>query len=132
MATRADDIVEAIRAVRDEAGSFALVAELDEVIVGHVQFSWASVGDSPLVILGPVGVLPDHQRRGIGSKLIRRGLEEAQGRGEPAVILLGDPRFLSTIRVPGRLDLRPTQPPGRRSTERFRDPGGAVHDRSAG
>jgi len=89
----ADDIVEAIRAVRDEAGSFALVAELDEVIVGHVQFSRAWVGDSPLVILGPVGVLPDQQRLGIGSKLIRRGLEEAQGRGEPAVILLGDPRF---------------------------------------
>jgi putative acetyltransferase len=63
------------------------------VIVGHVQFSRAWVGDSPLVILGPVAVLSDHQRRGIGSKLIRRSLEEAQGRGEPAVILLGDPRF---------------------------------------
>lgn len=89
----ADDIVEAIRTVRDEAGSFALVAKLDEVIVGHVQFSRAWIGDSPLVILGPVGVLPDYQRRGIGSKLIRQGLEAAAARAEPAVILLGDPRF---------------------------------------
>ena len=37
----ADDIVEAIRSVRDEEGSFALVAELDGLIVGHVQFSRA-------------------------------------------------------------------------------------------
>jgi putative acetyltransferase len=89
----ADDIVEAIRAVRDEEGSFALVAEFDGAIVGHVQFSRAWIGDSPIVILGPVGVLPDHQRRGIGSELIRRGLKGAQGRGEPAVVLLGDPSF---------------------------------------
>lgn len=89
----ADDIVEAIQAVRDEAGSFALVAELDGVIVGHVQFSRAWIGESPLVILGPVGVLPVFQQRGIGSTLIRSGLEEAARRGEPGVVLLGDPRF---------------------------------------
>jgi predicted N-acetyltransferase YhbS len=88
-----DDIVEAIRAVRDEEGSFALIAEHDGVIVGHVQFSRAWIGDSPLVVLGPMGVRPDYQGRGIGSELIRRGLNEAHGRGEPAVVLLGDPNF---------------------------------------
>ena len=50
-----EDIVEAIRAVRDEEGSFGLVAELDGVIVGHVQFSRAWIGDSHLVVLGPMG-----------------------------------------------------------------------------
>ncbi len=89
----ADDIVEAIRSIRDEEGSFALIAQLDGEIVGHVQFSRAWVGDDSLVVLGPVGVLPDHQRRGIGSELIRRGLDEARGRGEPAVLLLGNPTF---------------------------------------
>lgn len=88
-----DDIVEAIRAVRDDEGSFALVAERDGWIVGHVQFSRAWIGDSPLVVLGPMGVRPDYQGRGIGSELIRRGLNEAHGRGEPAVVLLGDPNF---------------------------------------
>ena len=42
-----EDIVEAIRAVRDEEGSFALVAERDGWIVGHVQFSRAWIGDNP-------------------------------------------------------------------------------------
>jgi predicted N-acetyltransferase YhbS len=88
-----EDIVEAIRAVRDEEGSFALVAERDGVIVGHVQFSRAWIGDSPLVVLGPMGVRPDYQGRGIGSELIRCGLNEAHGREEPAVVLLGDPNF---------------------------------------
>jgi putative acetyltransferase len=40
-----------------------------------------------------MGVRPDYQGRGIGSELIYCGLDEARGRGEPAVILLGDPNF---------------------------------------
>jgi putative acetyltransferase len=80
-------------AVRDEAGSFALVAEEEGAIVGHVQFSRAWVGETAVLALGPVGVLPDRQGRGIGSELILAGLEEARARREAAVILLGDPAF---------------------------------------
>ena len=83
--------------VRDLEGSFALVAEKDGQIVGHVQLSRAWVGETPVIALGPIGVRPDRQGRGIGSRLVRSGLEEAAGRAEPAVILLGDrawyPRF---------------------------------------
>jgi putative acetyltransferase len=82
-----------VEAVRDEDGSFALVAEEDGAIVGHVQFSRAWIGETAVLALGPVGVLPDRQGRGIGSNLIRGGLEEARSRGETAVILLGDPEF---------------------------------------
>jgi putative acetyltransferase len=89
----ADDIVTAIRTIREEPDSFALVAELDGEVVGHAQFSRAWVGESPVALLGPIGVDPDHQRRGIGSALVRAGLEEAGRRGEPAVILLGDPAY---------------------------------------
>jgi putative acetyltransferase len=80
-------------AVRDAEGSFALVAEEDGALVGHVQFSRAWIGDTAVVALGPVGVLPDRQRHGIGSQLIRAGVREARSRGEDAVILLGDPAF---------------------------------------
>ena len=79
--------------VRDLEGAFALVAEDGGEIVGHVQFSRAWVGELPVVALGPIGVSPDRQRRGIGSALIVEGLEEARRRGEPAVILLGSPDF---------------------------------------
>jgi putative acetyltransferase len=89
----ADDIVAAIETLREEEGSFALVAEQEAEVVGHVQFSRAWVGESPVVLLGPVGVRPDSQGRGAGSSLIRAGLEEARRRGETAVILLGDPNF---------------------------------------
>ena len=80
-----------VEAVRDEAGSFALVAEFDGDIVGHVQMSRARVGETDVLALGPIGVLPDRQRRGIGSSLVRAALDEAGRRGESAVILLGDP-----------------------------------------
>jgi len=82
-----------VEAVRDEEESFALVAEEDGAVVGHVQFSRAWIGETALLALGPVGVVPDRQGRGIGSELILAGVEEARSRGEAAVILLGDPAF---------------------------------------
>jgi len=82
-----------VETIGDEEGSFAPVAEEGDEIVGHVQFSRARVGDSAVTALGPVGVRPDRQGRGIGSGLIRAGLEEADRRGEVAAILIGDPTF---------------------------------------
>jgi putative acetyltransferase len=82
-----------VEAVRDEAGSFALVAEEDGEVIGHVQFSRVRIGQDRVVALGPIGVLPDRQRRGVGSALIRAGLDRARELGEPAVVLLGDPSF---------------------------------------
>jgi putative acetyltransferase len=82
-----------VEAVRDEEGSFALVADDDGAIVGHVQFSRAWIGETAVVALGPVGVVPARQGQGVGSELIRGGLGEARSRGEAAVILLGDPAF---------------------------------------
>ena len=91
----ADDIAAAVETMPKDEGSFALVAEQDGEVVGHIQFSRAWVGDYPVVLLGPIGVRPDRQRNGIGSALIHSGLAEARARGERAVILLGDPNFYS-------------------------------------
>jgi len=82
-----------VEAVRDLEGSFALVAEEEGRIVGHIQFSRGRIGETPVLALGPVGVLPGRQGHGVGSALIRTGLEEAKTRGEVAVILLGSPIF---------------------------------------
>jgi predicted N-acetyltransferase YhbS len=89
----ANDIGAIVERVRDEDGSFALVAQEHGDILGHVQFSRGWVGETPVVTLGPVGVVPERQNRGIGSTLIRTGLEEARRRGEIAAIVLGDPRY---------------------------------------
>jgi predicted N-acetyltransferase YhbS len=88
-----DEEVAIVEAVRDEEGSFALVAEDDGAIVGHVQLSRAGLGEVDVVALGPIGVVPERQGEGIGSALIRAALEEARSRGEPAVILLGSQSF---------------------------------------
>ncbi len=82
-----------VEAVRDLVGSFAFVAEDDGEIVGHVQMSRAWVGETEVLALGPIGVIPDRQRRGIGSALLRAALAEAARRGEVAAILLGDPAY---------------------------------------
>ena len=55
-------------AVRDEDGSFALVAEEDGRLVGHVQLSRAWVGSTAILALGPIGVLPERQGQGIGRR----------------------------------------------------------------
>jgi putative acetyltransferase len=80
-------------AIRDEGGSFALVAEEDGRLVGHVQLSRAWVGSTAILALGPIGVLPERQGQGIGRALIEAAVEEARSRGEAAMILLGDPRL---------------------------------------
>jgi putative acetyltransferase len=80
-----------VAAVRDEPGSFALVAEERGRVVGHVQLSRAWVGRDAVLALGPIAVVPDRQGRGIGRALMEAAAEEARERHAIAVILLGDP-----------------------------------------
>jgi putative acetyltransferase len=96
-AFRQGDEPEIVVSVRDEEGSFALVAEEYGALVGHVQLSRAWVGESAVLALGPIGVEPDHQRRGIGQALVEAALIQAAGRGEIAVILLGDPAYYGRL-----------------------------------
>jgi putative acetyltransferase len=93
LAFGSDEEASIIEAVRDEPGSFALVAEADGGIVGHVQLSRATIGAADVLALGPIGVLPSRQGEGIGSGLVRAALEAAAERSEAAVILLGSPAY---------------------------------------
>jgi putative acetyltransferase len=80
-----------VEAVWDEDGSFGVVAEDDATMIGHVQFSRATIGRAEALALGPIGVIPEHQGRGVGRALIEAGLREARTRGAVAVMLLGAP-----------------------------------------
>src|SRR4051812_10996514 len=80
---------------RDDPGFQALVAEESGEVVGHVMFT-RSLLDAPrellpVQVLSPLAVAPKWQRRGIGSELVRAGLELMDKRGEPLVFLEGDP-----------------------------------------
>jgi putative acetyltransferase len=71
----------------------SLVAVLDGEIVGHVLCSRGSVGGVACAGLGPIGVSPGMQGRGIGAALMHAVLGAADAVGEPAVALLGEPAF---------------------------------------
>jgi putative acetyltransferase len=75
----------------------SLVAEHRGAIVGHILFSDLSIvtgtGIVPALSLAPMAVLPEFQRRGIGSALVQRGLEVCHEQGHRIVIVLGHPDF---------------------------------------
>jgi putative acetyltransferase len=68
--------------LRPKAGKLvSLVAEVDDTVVGHVLFSPVSLSahdNLNIMGLGPMAVAPDHQRKGIGSALVREGLEQCK------------------------------------------------------
>jgi putative acetyltransferase len=89
------DLVDGLRG--DEHALISLVAELEGSVAGHILFSrmWirTSRGLVSAAALAPVAVLPEHQRQGIGGRLIRHGLELLRVRGERIVIVAGHPSY---------------------------------------
>lgn len=75
----------------------SLVAVVEDEIVGHILYSPATIeGDHGTVQgmgLAPMAVLPQHQRQGIGSELIRAGLAELKKKQCPFIIVLGHPEY---------------------------------------
>ena len=90
-------LVDALRATDAFIPGLSLVALDAAEIVGHVLFTRVVIRDGesahPALALAPVAVAPSHQGKGIGSALIRRGLEEAGARGHGVVIVLGHPEY---------------------------------------
>jgi putative acetyltransferase len=88
------DLVDALRS--GGAATVSVVAEVKGQMVGHILFSPVTVqgaDDLKAVGLGPMAVIPEHQRRGIGSILIKQGLEDCRRAGIQAVVVLGHPEY---------------------------------------
>ena len=86
-------LVELLRVAADTVPELSFVALRGDEVVGHVTCSRATVDGAASLGLGPLGVLPGDQRRGVGSALMHTVLGAADALGAPAVVLLGDPAY---------------------------------------
>ena len=89
------NIVDALRS--HGAALLSLVATLRGQVVGHIMYSSLSVGNIQGAALGPMAVLPEHQRQGIGSQLIEAGNRNLKEAACPFIVVVGHadyyPRF---------------------------------------
>ncbi len=86
-------IISALRA--SHALTLSLVAEVGGKVVGHIAFSPVTISDGSQnwYGLGPVSVLPEFQRQGIGKSLIHEGLSLLKSLGAKGCVLVGDPKY---------------------------------------
>ena len=86
-------VIEALRAAG--ALTISLVAELGGRVVGHIAFSPVTMTDGPpdWYGLGPVSVLPEYQRRGIGKALNEEGLSRLKSLHARGCCLVGHPQY---------------------------------------
>ena len=77
--------------------SISLVADAEGTVIGHVAVSPVSISNdaSGWFGLGPISVLPEHQRRGVGSRLMREALRVLRGQGAAGCVVLGEPEYYS-------------------------------------
>lgn len=96
-----DLLVERLRKSPAYIPELALVATMDEKVIGHILLTKidiiASQGSTPSLALAPVSVHPDYQKQGIGGDLIKAAHHQARALGYGSIILLGHadyyPRF---------------------------------------
>ncbi|WP_251615662.1 GNAT family N-acetyltransferase [Senimuribacter intestinalis] len=82
---------------RDGIPGLSLVAEIDETIAGHVICSKAEVRMEdrtiPVLNFGPISVLPELQRKGVGKALLTGMIAKAKKMGFGAILFFGRPEY---------------------------------------
>ncbi|MGO9571340.1 MAG: GNAT family N-acetyltransferase [Desulfomonilaceae bacterium] len=86
-------IINALRAAN--ALTISLVAEIGGKVVGHIAFSPITISDGShdWYGVGPVSVLPECQKQGIGKSLVQEGLSLLKALGAKGCVLVGDPQY---------------------------------------
>ena len=89
------DLVDTLR--NRDAHIISIIAIEDTKIIGHILFSPVTIENDgsfiPVLGLAPMAVLPEYQRKGVGSKLVEMGLDECLKKDCAAVIVLGHPEY---------------------------------------
>ena len=98
-------IINALRAAN--ALTISLVAEIDGKLVGHIAFSPVTFSDGSKnwYGLGPISVMPNYQKQGIGKSLVNEGIGLLKDLGAEGCVLVGDAKYYERFgfRSPNRL-----------------------------
>ncbi|MEM7213259.1 MAG: N-acetyltransferase [Pseudomonadota bacterium] len=80
-----------------------------DMLSGHAAFTTCSVSgmDAPVALLGPVAIAPEYQRQGIGTALIKAGLERMKTAGIARVFVLGDPAYYEQLQFTTETSVTP-------------------------
>ena len=88
----------------------SVVAEENGVVLGYAITTRAQIGPAASLGLGPIGVLPEAQGKGVGSALVLESVRRAEILGEASVALLGDPSFYSRFGFRPAAEMRVVAP----------------------
>jgi len=90
-------LVDAVRKSENFIPEISLIAEENGKLIGHILFSRIHIETKntkiPALALAPMAVRPEYQKQGIGTLLVRRGLEECKRLNHAIVIVLGHPAY---------------------------------------
>lgn len=87
------DLVNALRKGTAFIPELSLVAEINGKIVGHIMFTEAKINNNAVLALAPLSVLPEYQRKGIGTSLIKEGHKIAKELGYGYSVVLGSEEY---------------------------------------
>lgn len=87
------DLVVALRNSNSFVPELSLVAMKENKIVGYILFTKIKIGEYEELALAPLGVLPEYQRQGVGSELIKEGHRIAKKLGYQYVVVLGSEKY---------------------------------------
>ena len=108
-----EDLLPVVRGLLpDSTVTTSIIGEIDSKIVGHVIFAKCGVTgtQAKAALLGPLVVTPARHGRGIGSALVRAGLQQMKDKDVEFVCVLGDPAYYGRLGFLPESSVRPPYP----------------------
>lgn len=87
------NLVDALRSSKAFIPELSLVAEINGKIVGHIMFTKANIDNNVVLALASLSVLPEYQKKGVGTALIKEGHKIAKKLGYGYSIVLGSEKY---------------------------------------
>ena len=90
----------------------SLIGVEGQSVIAHVIFTHCGIegGSDQSALLAPLAVAPNRQRHGIGSKIVRAGIQEMEDAGVSLVLVLGDPAYYGRFGFARETSVKPPYP----------------------